>query len=174
LANPKAHKLKLVHTALLKQPQPVVDPTEGFEPLFLSSQSILDVYWPQASAVLQRCVDEAMHGEMTIDDIYDRLVAGQMWCLVIKNDKGELPEVSLALILELIAYPRFTVMNITAIGGRELGALRDKFWGHVCSWAYMNGVREMQASVSPAMARILKSYGFSETYRTMRKVLTEM
>ena len=166
--------MKLVDTALLKQPQPVVDPTEGFEPLFLSSQSILAVYWPQASAVLQRCVDEAMHGEMTIDDIYDRLVAGQMWCLVIKNDKGELPEVSLALILELIVYPQFTVMNIAAIGGRELGALRDKFWGHVCSWAYMSGVREMQASVSPGMARMLKGYGFSETYRTVRKVLTEM
>ena len=166
--------MKLVHTALLKQPQPVVDPTEGFEPLFLSSQSILDAYWPQASAVLQRCVDKAMHGEMTIDDIYDRLVAGQMWCLVAKNDEGELPQVSLALILELIAYPQFTVMNISAMGGRELGALGDKFWEHICSWAYMNGVREMQASVSPAMARILKSYGFSETYRTMRKVLTEM
>jgi len=166
--------LKLVDTALLKQPQPVVDPTEGFEPLFLSSQPLLDAYWPQASAVLQRCVDKAMHGEMTMDDIYDRLVAGQMWCLVAKNDDGELPQVSLALILELIVYPQFTVMNIAAIGGRELGALRDKFWGHVCSWAYMSGVREMQASVSPGMARMLKGYGFSETYRTVRKVLTEM
>ena len=96
-----------------------------------------------------------------------------MYCLVAKNDDGELPDVALALILELIAYPQYTVMNITAIGGRELSLLRDKFWKHVCSWAYMNGVRQMQASVSPAMARMLKAYGFNPTYQTLRMSLTE-
>ena len=65
-------------------------------------------------------------------------------------------------------------MNIAALGGRELDLLTSKFWEHVCSWAYMNGVRTMQASASPAMARILKRYGFNKTYEMVRLDLTEM
>lgn len=149
-------------------------PIDDFEPLFLTTVQILDQYWPQVIEVLQPCVDDAMHGEMTIDDIYNRIKAGQMYCLIAKHDDGELPKVALALVLELVAYPQFTLMNITALGGRELEFLKSKFWKHVCSWAYMNGVRQLQASVSPAMARILRRYGFKPTYETVRMVLTEM
>jgi len=157
----------------LVEPVEKPDPVKDYEPLFLSSVNILDIYWGQVCEALAPCIDDAMHGEMTLDDIYNCIKAGQMYCLVAKNDDGELPDVALALILELIAYPQYTVMNITAIGGRELGLLRDKFWKHVCSWAYMNGVRQMQASVSPAMARMLKSYGFKPTYQTLRMSLME-
>jgi len=161
----------------LKLVEPVgkSDPVKDYEPLFLSSVNILDIYWGQTCEVLGPCIDDAMHGEMTLDDIYNRIKAGQMYCLVFKNDEGELPDVALAMIMELIAYPQYTVMNIAAIGGRELERLlKNKFWKHICSWAYMNGVRQMQASVSPAMARIIKSYGFKPTYQTLRMSLTEM
>jgi len=159
----------------LVEPVEKPDPVKDYEPLFLSSTSILDIYWGQTCEVLGPCIDDAMHGEMTLDDIYDGIKAGQMYCLVFKNDKGELPDVALAMILELIEYPQFTVMNIAAIGGRELERLlKNRFWKHICSWAYMNGIRQMQASVSPAMARIIKSYGFKPTYQTLRMNLTEM
>ena len=158
----------------LVEPVEKPDPVKDYEPLFLSSVNILDIYWGQVCEALAPCIDNAMHGEMTLDDIYNRIKAGQMYCLVVKNDDGELPDVALALILELIAYPQYTVMNITAIGGRELGLLRDKFWKHVCSWAYMNGVRQFQACVSPAMARIISRYGFNQVYVQMRMDLTEM
>jgi len=161
-------KLKLVEPTVER------DALEGYEPILLSTVEMLDTYWPQASAVLQRCVDTAMHGEMTINDIYEGVKAGRMYAIVVKNDEGELPDVALALILELQAYPQFTVMNIAALGGRELDLLTSKFWEHVCSWAYMNGVRTMQASASPAMARILKRYGFSKIYEMVRLDLTEM
>jgi hypothetical protein len=159
----------------LVEPVEKPDPVKDYEPLFLSSVNILDIYWGQTCEVLGPCIDDAIHGEMTLDDIYNRIKAGQMYCLVFKNDDGELPDVALAMILELVAYPQYTVMNIAAIGGRELERLlKNKFWKHICSWAYMNGVRQMQASVSPAMARIIKSYGFKPVYQTLRMNLTEM
>lgn len=165
---------------MTKQQLKLVEPTvkgdtlEGYEPLLLSTVEMLDTYWPQTSMVLQRCVDDAMHGEMTMQDIYEGVKAGRMYALVAKNDDGELPDVALALILETQAYPQFTVLNIAALGGRELDLLKSRFWKHVCSWAFMNGVRTMQASVSPAMARILKRYGFNKIYETVRLDLTEM
>jgi hypothetical protein len=161
-------QLKLVENT------PRVDTLEGYEPLLLSSVEMLDTYWPQTAAVLQRCVDEAMHGELTMQDIYEGVKAGRMYALIAKNDAGEIPDVALALILDLQAYPQFTVLNIAALGGRELDLLRSRFWKHVCSWAFMNGVRTMQASVSPAMARILRRYGFVKVYETVRLDLTEM
>lgn len=150
------------------------DPIAGFEPQFLSTVELLDTYWPQAAQVLERCVDDAMHGEMSLNDIYEGVKAGRLICLVAKNDEGELPEVALALVMETLAYPQFTVLNIVALGGRELELLKSKFWKHVCSWAFMCGVRHLQASVSPAMARILKRYGFNQVYATLRMGLSEM
>lgn len=145
-----------------------------FEPLLLSTVEMLDIYWLQAAPLLQRCIDEAMNGEIELQDIYDGVKAGTMYMIVLKNDEGELPEVALALVLELAHYHRLTVMNVTALGGQEMDLFKSKFWGHVCSWAFMNGVRTMQASASPAMARILKGYGFHHVYATMRMDLTEM
>ena len=160
----------------LKVVEPVVerDTLEGYEPLLLATGEQLNTYWPQVAAVLQRCVDDAMDGEMTMQDIYEAVCAGRMYALIAKNDEGEVPDVALALILELQAYPQFPVLHIAALGGRELDLLQSRFWKHVCSWAFMNGVRTMQACVSPAMARILKRYGFNKTYEMVRLNLTEM
>jgi hypothetical protein len=152
----------------------VEDPLAGFEPLLLSTVELLDMYWLALLPALQRVVDEAMHGEMTTNDIYEAIKAGRMYGAVAKNDDGEEPEVALVMILETVAYPQYTVLNIVALGGRELDLFKSKFWEHMCSWAFMNGVRTMQASVSPAMARILKGFGFESVYATVRKSLTEM
>lgn len=160
----------------LKLVEPVSEDTElaGYEPLLITTVAMLDVYWGQIAVVLERCVAEAMHGEMTLEDIYNNIRLGRMYALIAKNDEGDLPDVALALILEVKAYPQFSVLNIAALGGRELNLLYSRFWKHVCSWAFMNGVRTMEASVSPAMARVLRRYGFNKVYETVRLGLTEM
>ena len=156
--------------------EPVVKslPDGPYEPILLSTVQILDAYWAQAVPLLERCIGEAMHGELTVEDLYEGIKAGQMFGIVFKNDEGELPDVALALVLEPILYPRMPVMNVVALGGRDLEQFGGKFWQHICSWAYMNGLRHMQASASPGMARMLKKLGFSSVYTTMRMDLTEM
>lgn len=149
------------------------DPVKDYEPLFLVTQNLLDIYWGQVSEALTPCIDEAMNGEMTLSDIYEGIKAGRLFCLVAKNDEGELPDVVAAMILQLEAYPQYAVLDIVALGGSGLDLLRDKYWERVCGWAYMNGIRQLQASVSPAMARMLKSYGFKPVYQTLRMSLTE-
>ena len=161
--------LKLVPVAV-----PEDDDLTGYSPQFLSSKALLDAYWVQTEAVLRPVVEEAMHGEMTTQDIYDRIISGQMYCIVIQDGSGELPKVALAIVMEIVVYPRLTALNITALGGRQLNLLKSRFWGHLCSWAYMNGVRCIQAMVSPAMARVISRYGFEPVYTVMRLPLTEM
>ena len=151
-----------------------VDPLTGFEPLLLSSVDLLDTYWLQTAVVLQPVVEKAMNGEMTLDDIYDGIKAGRIYCVIAKRDVGEIPEVAIAIAMQIVIYPQFSVLDIIALGGRQLNLFKSKFWQHLCSWAFMNGIRTMEASVSPAMARILKGYGFEQVYVTVRKPLTEM
>lgn len=165
-------QLKLV--APLANPRSAVDPLAGFEPQLVATGELLERYWPQVTKLLQPVVDDAMHGEMTVEDFHTAINEGRQWLLIAKKDDGELPEVGFFLIMETIAYPQFTVLSIAALGGRELKLYESKFWKHVCSWAYMNGVRVMQAQVSPAMARIAKRYGFEPVYTTIRMTLTEM
>ena len=147
---------------------------EDFEPLLVSTAEQLDTYWPQISYWLKPCVEKAMHGEMSLQDIYEFVKTGQMHAIIAKCDDHGSHEVALVLILETLAYPKLPTINIVALGGHELDLLKSKFWEHVCSWAFMNGARSLQASVSPAMARIIQRYGFNPVYTTMRMDLTEM
>ena len=54
----------------LKLVKPVAKPdlVKDYEPLFLSTTTMLDIYWGQVCEALAPCVDNAMHGEMTLDD----------------------------------------------------------------------------------------------------------
>jgi hypothetical protein len=146
---------------------------DDYEPLLLATQELLDRYWPQAAVHLERVVNEAMHGELTVEDIYQATLEGRMYVMVAKNDDFELPDVKFVLVLEVRQYPRYAAMNVVAIAGSDLRHLMKRFWGKICSWAYINGVRKFECSVAPAMERILSSAGFERHYVQMRQDLTE-
>jgi len=158
-----AHNLEVVDVPTL----------DGYEPLLMSTKDILDIYWGKCQLLLQRAVDEAMHGEMTTDDIYAGIVSGQFFCFILKDDTGEEPNVAVIIILEAVRYPQFTAMNIVIIGGRATDFFNSKFWQHVRSWAYMNGVQKFEALVSPAMERASAKFGFRPMYALVRMDLSE-
>ena len=148
-------------------------PLDDFEPLLLSTKEHFDAYWPATKPLLEKCVKRAMHGEMTIDDIYNAALQGKMYIFVVKCDKTITKSVKLALVLEIIHYPKLPAMNIVALGGSDLDALHAKYWKMLCGWAYMNSVRVIEGWVSPAMERVISQYGFKPVYTHMRLELTE-
>lgn len=146
---------------------------DDFEPLLLATETHFSQYWPVVKPLLERCVKRAMRGEMTVDDIYAAARQGRMYVFVVKSDKALMASVKLALVLELVNYPRLPTMNIVAIGGSELSVMHKRFWKSLCGWAYMNGVRAIECRVSPAMMRVIVRYGFKETYTHMRVDVSE-
>ena len=140
-------------------------PLDDFEPLLLATKEQFDTYWSATK--------RAMHGEMTIDDIYNAALQGKMYIFVVKCDKTITKSVKLALVLEIIHYPKLPAMNIVALGGSDLDALHAKYWKMLCGWAYMNSVRVIEGWVSPAMERVISQYGFKPVYTHMRLELTE-
>ena len=143
----------------------------NYHPQLLSTKELIDKYWGQCKPLIEQCINRQMHGEMELDDIYTRTLKGEMYIIAFKNDVPEIPDVKLALVLELHYYPRFTAMNIVALGGRDLKAMIDEFWPHVCGWAKICGVKKIECSVPLAMERILKNVGFKQHYIQMRQEL---
>tara|TARA_S200000501_G_C20621882_1_gene654988 strand:- start:68 stop:550 length:483 start_codon:yes stop_codon:yes gene_type:complete len=139
-----------------------------YEPQLLSTKEQIDKYWDKCVPLLQKCIDR-MDGELLVEDIYAQAMAGKAFIIIVKNDYED--HVKLALVLELVYYPRYTAMNVLALGGEDLKNMIHMFWKHVCSWAMINGVRKMECTVSPAMERILKSVGFKQQYIKMRQDL---
>lgn len=144
-----------------------------YKPVLLSTKQLLDKHWPFAKPLLEDCIDKAAHGELEVSDIYDRIVSGHMYAFVFCNEDGPLIDTKLALVLEVIHYPKLPTLNVVAIAGNDLSLLCDGFWQHVRSWAYMNGARAIDALLSPAMARLVAPLGFEKVYQHVRCDITE-
>lgn len=148
-------------------------PLSDYDSLYLSTKEQLDKYWSATRPLIEKCVKRSMHGEITVDDIYQMATQGRVHIFVVKCDKGIMPSVKLAIVLEPVSYPRLSALNILALGGEQLNELYDRFWAKFCGWAYMNGVRAIEGWVSPAMERVITKYGFRTVYKHMRLDLTE-
>ncbi len=146
-----------VHKIKRKDPR---QDLSNYEPIMLASPELFEKYWLPAVPLIQKCIDRTMHGEMTVDDIMRLTIEEKMWVMVLKSDKFEKPEVKFVLVLEVAHYPQFSSLNVVVIGGANLKMLIKRYWGFVCGWAYIIGIRRMECLVSPAMERILQGVGF--------------
>mgnify|MGYP000238068780 CR=1 FL=1 len=145
----------------------------GYEPLLLATQEHYDLYWAQCVPLIDKVVAKAIYGEFTTDDIYNSATQGQMFVFICKKDEGEYPDVKFVIVMEHVQYPKLDALNVVAIGGSQLNPFFGKFWEKLCGWAYMNGIRAIEALVSPAMARVITRFGFEHKYAQMRLNLNE-
>lgn len=141
----------------------------GVHPVQLVNAQLIEHFWPQIRPLLERCVQEAMHGEMEVDDIKQMALEGKIILMVFTNDI----DVHLAIAIEPVSYPRLPGINIIAMGGTNFGLIQKKYWTYFKGWAMMNGAKMIEASVSPAMARVLRKYGYVEEYTHVRCRLME-
>lgn len=140
----------------------------------LSTKELVDKYWGQCIPLFQACFDRAMDGEMTIDDLYSRVLQGQTYLIVFKDDELEVPEVRLAMAMEVGYYPQYNVMNISAIGGKDLKYMIKHCYRDIVGWAKVCGVTKMECLASPAIEKILSAEGFKRKYIMLRHDLTEV
>lgn len=127
--------------------------SSNYEPLILSTRAMIDAYWPVASGMIEECLEVA-GSDSTVETVYNRLVNGQAFMLVVTKDS----DVRLALVFEINAEHRSLI--IQAVAGETLLLFADQFWKHFCGWAYISGVRRFEGLVSPAVERIVSKLGF--------------
>lgn len=136
---------------------------DKYELMLLPTTEAIDHYWPAAKPYIDRCVEETMRDKLTSETIYNMVASGEAFMLVVaRNDDEGMPDVLLVFIMSLVNYPKLPTMNIIAVGGSDIGFFVDKYWKTLQSWMYVNGVRNVEATVSDAFARTLSKYGFTK------------
>lgn len=133
---------------------------------FLQAGERLDYLWPQIKVLFDRCIREACHDEITVEDVYD-LVVNQRAYLFAETDSRD--QVTVAIAFELIPFPRFTAANVFVLGGHGLIAARNRWWEMLLEWLKGMGVSAIDAWVGEQMERVLKKkLKFKTIYRHMR------
>ena len=145
---------------------------DDYDILLLSNSTLIEKYWDALCPLLQRSLDKDTDGELTVDDIkHQALQMVRMFVIVIKSDVLDSPSVKGVFVLQLATYSQFCTMNVVALAGSNLKLLMSRYWGAVCGWVYMLGIRRIECLVSPAMERILQGSGFHMRHIRMVKNL---
>ncbi len=120
--------------------------------------------WDVVGPLVDKCVKKAVHGEYTSADIRELLEHERMTALLVSEDGQPI----FVCVFEFLFYPRKTVVNICAVGGRKILECLNYYRKYLLEYWNSAGATEVQAEVSPAMERLLRPAGFREVYRTVR------
>lgn len=119
-----------------------------------------DEQFALAAPLLQRVVDKATKGEFTVEDIRRMAQRGRVLVGVACRDGKPV----MAAAMELVHYPRLTALNVMALAGTGLAEIAEQFFGEMKAFAKSCGAQRIEASSSPAMARLLARIGFEPLY----------
>lgn len=132
--------------------------------IFLTTPELRIQHWPSVAMLIAPAVQDAARGEFTLTDLELMVDEGHAVAGIAIDAAGPV----LGMVFEFCNYPRRQVINVMALGGRDLTSIANSFWPQFREWARESGVAEIEASTSPAMSRILKQIGFAHTYNVMR------
>ena len=111
----------------------------------------MNLRWVEISKFLAMG-SEFGHGDFEIDDIKVLVDDGRAFIVVLEHDGSMV----LASACEVITYPRRSVMNVMAIGGKGLDVMFGEFWSQVADMGRILGVDAVRGSVRPSMQRYCK------------------
>lgn len=117
--------------------------------------------WPSIEPLVRRCVDEAVDGEYTAEEILRDMRRGQAFAFVEAVDG----EVSFTVIFYVHRLARAAVADVAVIAGRDLKGVKDRVWPVVVQWMKDNKIDRAEGAVSDAMYRVCKRFfGFQKTH----------
>lgn len=132
--------------------------------IFLTTPELRAQHWSSVASLIAPAVRDAARGEFTLSDLEAMVIEGRAVAGMAIDDTAPV----MGMVFEFCHYPRRQVINVMALGGRDLTSIANSFWPQFIEWARESGVAEIEASTSPAMSRILKRIGFAHTYNVMR------
>jgi hypothetical protein len=106
--------------------------------------------------------------EMTIDDIYERLLKAEMQLWLVFNEDAKIKSV---LTTEVVIYPRMKTCRIVTLGGRELDIWVEQFLDVLEEWAIENDCVAMETACRRGFIKKLEKFGYEHTYTILTKEL---
>tara|TARA_Y100000401_G_C8301163_1_gene214173 strand:- start:435 stop:863 length:429 start_codon:yes stop_codon:yes gene_type:complete len=106
--------------------------------------------------------------EMTIDDIYERLLKAEMQLWLVFDEDAKIKSV---LTTEVVIYPRMKTCRIVTLGGRELDIWVEQFLDVLEEWAIENDCVAMETACRRGFIKKLEKFGYEHTYTILTKEL---
>ena len=120
--------------------------------IFITNRAQADAQFHLAAPLLQPVVDQAGRGEFTVEDLKRLTSEGR----------------AITMVVEVVMYPSQTAVNIMALGGDRFAEGEAVFGEAFRQWCRKAGATVIEASCSPAMARMLRKFGFDVAYQVVR------
>jgi hypothetical protein len=127
---------------------------------------MLNLYWPLCESLIASGL-EPSDGESSAAHVLTELRAQRAYLIVgIEPDD----HVVVALVVQFVPYPNYTVAHICSIGGR--GVIENaQHWASIKAWMKQCGAAKVQGVCKPAQARLWQKLGFVDTYHLVRQEL---
>ena len=132
--------------------------------IFLPTRKEITHCWHKIAPLFERAIDEAVHGEFTLEQLYTLGTSKLVLFAYIEDDK----EVLMALAMEMKWYPSMATLNVIAMAGQRMDELFCRHSPEIASFARSTGASHFEASGSKAMARMLKGCGWEFVYEVVR------
>lgn len=92
---------------------------------------------------------EYCNGEFEVDDLLEMVLDGRAFVVVLASGS----EIELAAVCERLTYPRKTVVNVLALGGKNFDLVNRQFWPKMVAVAEILGASAVRGAVRPVMER---------------------
>lgn len=121
-------------------------------------------FWELLKPYVEAVVDGACHGEFTAESVKDLVESGEI-TLGVAARKGR---IVMVIGAEEVCYPDACAINILAMAGSGVREFMKTLLPAFARWLKTQNIDWIECSVSRAMERIHKRYGFQTMYRNMR------
>ena len=127
----------------------------------IQPQSI-ELIWPLVRDLIQKPIDFNL-GEFNLEDVYNWLTSGYMHLWIIGNET----EMLVAVVTEIVTYPRENALRIVLAGGKKNNMNRwfDIFWdkdSEIHKFAKKNNVKRFEVCGRDGWLRVLAKVGFKK------------
>jgi hypothetical protein len=119
--------------------------------LTVISPEVVEAWWPSIRELLIPAI-EFCNGEFEVDDLLDMVMSGRAFVVVLVGEES----LELAAVCECLKYPRKSIMNVLALGGKNFEAVNREFWPKVVDVAKVLGASAVRGAVRPVMERLCK------------------
>lgn len=117
--------------------------------------------WPSIEPLVRRCIDEAVDGEYSAEDILRDIRRGQAFAFVEALDG----RVTCVVVFHVHTLTHVKIADAAVIAGEDLKGFSKRVWPVIKQWAAANKIDRIEAAVSDAMYRMCKRFfGFQKTH----------
>jgi hypothetical protein len=123
----------------------------------------IDEVWDRAAPLIEPALDHA-GGEITIDDVKEKLKSGKMGMISINDFEA-------VCTVEFVDYSRISALRVVTLAGHNMEYWLDELIQYLVNWAESYKLGRIEHLGRKGWQRVLEKHGFVASYIFMTKAV---